>query len=116
MSFRSIIRFQVKPGMAAEFEAAFSECRMLDRPSAIDGFVMAELVRSVVEPLEYHVIGEWETEQAYADWQAVSHEQADPAAVEALHATLLHWAPGRLYVSAARSGDGNAASRSAGSD
>jgi heme-degrading monooxygenase HmoA len=103
MSFRSIIRFQVKPGMADAFEAAFAACRMLDRPSAIDGFIMAELVRSVTEPLEYHVLGEWETEQAYADWQAISHEGADPAAVEALNATLLHWAPGRLYQPVSRS-------------
>ena len=103
MSFRSIIRFQVKLGMSAAFEAAFAQCQMLDRPRAIDGFVMAELVRCVSDPLEYHVIGEWKSEQAYADWQAVSHEQADPAAVEALNATLAHWAPGRLFAPVARS-------------
>lgn len=103
MSFRSIIRFQVKPGMGAAFEAAFAQCRMLDRPSAIEGFVMAELVRCVSEPFEYHVIGEWATEQAYADWQAISHEEADPAAVEALNGTLAHWAPGRLFAPVARS-------------
>ena len=75
MSYTSIIRFLVKPGRESTFEAAFAETGMLQRPSAINGFVKAELVRSLDDPSAYYVVGEWETEQAYADWEAL--EQGD---------------------------------------
>ncbi len=100
MSFRSVIRFQVKPGMEAAFEENFLNAGMLERPSAIAGFVSAELVRGAGE---YYVIGEWRTEQAYADWQAVSHTAADPAVIAAMRATLIDPAPGRLFTPVARS-------------
>lgn len=103
MAYRSIIRFRVKPGMDKAFEAAFAQCGMLARPSAIDGFVMAELVRSVSEPVEYFVLGEWTTQQAYADWQAISHIGADPVAVAALNETLIEFTPGRLFQPVSRS-------------
>lgn len=104
MSYRSLIRFQVKPGMEAAFEAAFVKVGMLARPSRIDGFVDAELVRSVGEPVEYFVIGAWLTEQAYADWQAVSRDTADPEALAIMYAALVDPIPGRLFSTVARSG------------
>lgn len=97
MSFTSIIRFQVRPGQEAAFEAAFIKAGMLTRPTAIAGFVKAELVRSLGEPVEYYVVGEWRTEQAYKDWQAVSGPEADPEALATMRATLIGHAPGRLF-------------------
>ena len=103
MTFRSIIRFRVKPGMEADFEAAFLKAGMLERPARIDGFVSAELVRSVAGPVEYYVIGEWRTEQAYVDWQTISRDGADPDAIAAMQSTLVDHAPGRLFEPLARS-------------
>lgn len=103
MTFRSVIRFQVKPGKEAAFEAAFDQCGMLRRPKKIAGFIDAELVRSIGEPIEYFVLGAWQSEQSYADWQAVARPEADPAAIAALDDTLVERKPGRLYASVLRS-------------
>lgn len=97
MNYTSIIRFLVKPGMEATFEAAFAKAGMLQRPSAIKGFVKAELVRSLDDPPAYFVVGEWETEQAYADWQAVSGPGADQEALAAMRGALTDPMPGRLF-------------------
>lgn len=97
MSYTSIIRFRVKPGLEATFEAAFTKAGMLTRPRAIDGFIRAELVRSVGDPVEYYVIGEWQTQQSYAAWQAISGPEADPEALTAMRETLVEHAPGRLF-------------------
>ena len=105
MSYTSVIRFQVRPGMEQAFEAAFLKAGMLERPSVINGFVSAKLVRGIGEPNAYFVIGEWLTEQSYADWQAVSSSQADPAAVAAMRETLVDHAPGRLFAMVASSAD-----------
>ena len=104
MSYTSIIRFQVTPAMEAEFEAAFAKAGMLKRPAAIPGFIKADLVRSLGEPVEYYVVGEWETQQAYADWQAVSGPEADQEALAAMRACLTGHAPGRLFEAVIRSG------------
>ena len=103
MSFRSVIRFQVKPGMEAKFEENFLAAGMLERPAAISGFVYAELVRGLTSPNEYFVIGEWRTEQDYAGWQAVSHAGADPDVIAAMRETLVDPAPGKLFQPVARS-------------
>ena len=97
MPFTSVINFQVKPGMEAQFEAAFARCGMLERPKAVEGFIKADLIRSVDDPPAYFVVGEWETEQAYADWQSRSREGADPAALAGLEAAIEAFRPGRLY-------------------
>ncbi|MEY2966688.1 MAG: hypothetical protein RLY50_738, partial [Actinomycetota bacterium] len=36
--YTSIVWFKVKPGMNAEFEQAFADCGMLERPRVIDGY------------------------------------------------------------------------------
>ena len=103
MSFRSLIRFNVKPGKEAEFEAAFDKAGMLRRPKRIAGFIDAELVRSIGDPVEYFVVGRWESEQAYADWQTVSQAEAPPDALATLSDVLTDRMPGRLFAPVARS-------------
>jgi heme-degrading monooxygenase HmoA len=97
MTFRSLIRFEVKPGAESEFESAFDQAGMLVRPKQIEGFIDAELFRSVGEPVEYIVIGSWETEQAYAQWQAVSRDEADSKALSVLSKVVIDPQPGKLF-------------------
>ena len=101
MSVRSLIRFVPKPGREADFEAAFEAAGMLTRPSAVEGFLGAELLRSCETPAEYCVIGEWRSPEAYARWQELSLRGADPKRVAALLDTLVEPAPGRLFVGVA---------------
>jgi heme-degrading monooxygenase HmoA len=54
-------------------------------------------VRSLGEPVEYYVIGEWQTEQSYAAWQAISGPGADPEVLAAMRGTPVDHAPGRLF-------------------
>ncbi len=98
MPFTSVIRFHVKPREDASFEAAFEAAGMLTRPDAINGFLGAKLLRSETEPLEYLVIGEWQTREAYGDWQAVSSRTADAEALARLLETLVDPKPGRLFA------------------
>lgn len=99
---RSLIRFTVKPGREADFEAAFAACGMLTRPRAIAGFVEAELVRGLEDPAEYLVIGRWADQAAYAAWQARSLEGVTAAQRQALLDTLLDPLPGAAYAVVAR--------------
>lgn len=94
---RSVIRFQVKPGRAADFEAAFAETGMLSRPRGIDGFRGAELVKDLAGDGEYLVIGVWTDAESYRAWQAVSAAQAPREAMGRLLDTLVDPRPGRLY-------------------
>ena len=103
MSFTSIIQFHVTPGREAAFEEASTNAGMLTRPSAINGFVKVELVSSLTDPVAYYVVGEWLTEQSYANWQAVSMVEADQDALVAMRATLVDHAPGRLFSTVSRS-------------
>ena len=98
---RSVIRFTVKPGQEAEFEAAFAACGMLTRPRAIEGFVEAELVRGLENPAEYLVIGRWADQAAYAAWQACSMEGVTGQQRQALLETLVDPRPGAAYAVAA---------------
>jgi len=100
---RSVIRFVSKPGREADFEAAFEASGMLTRPAEIDGFLGAELLRSTEAPSEYYVIGEWDSPEAYAQWQRSSLRGADPASAAALLETLVDPEPGRLFRQIARS-------------
>jgi len=99
---RSVIRFTVKPGREADFEAAFVACGMLSRPRAIQGFVEAELVRGLENRGEYLVIGRWADEAAYAAWQARSLEGVTAAQRRALLETLVDPRPGAAYALVAR--------------
>ena len=95
--FRSIIEFRVRPREEDRFVAAFRDAGMLSRPRAIAGFVAASLARSLAEPTEFVVVGEWETEQAYADWQARSRVDAPAEGLARMQACLLDIRPGRLF-------------------
>ena len=94
---RSVIRFQVKPGREAEFEAAFAETGMLSRPRRIEGFLGAELVKDLGGAGEYLVIGLWSGAESYRAWQAASTAQAPREAMGRLLDTLVDPRPGRLY-------------------
>lgn len=94
---RSVIRFTVKPGREADFEAAFAACGMLTRPRAIEGFVEAELVRGLENRGEYLVIGRWADQAAYAAWQARSLEGVTAQQRQALLETLVNPRPGGAY-------------------
>ncbi|WP_374579620.1 antibiotic biosynthesis monooxygenase [Phenylobacterium sp.] len=93
---RSVIRFRVKPGREADFEAAFGQTGMLTRPRAIDGFLGAELV-AAESGGEYLVIGAWRDAEAYRAWQAVSAADAPREAMRALLDTLADPRPGAVY-------------------
>ena len=97
MAFTSIIHFDVKPGQAAIFERAFAGAGMLTRPAGVNGFIGAELVRSVDEPTVYYVVGKWESPDAYARWQAIAFDEADPEVMKTFYAALNHPRPGRLF-------------------
>ncbi|WP_374658542.1 antibiotic biosynthesis monooxygenase [Phenylobacterium sp.] len=94
---RSVIRFQVKPGREADFEAAFAETGMLSRPRQIQGFLGAELVKDLAGDGEYLVIGLWSDAEAYRSWQAVSAAGAPREAMGRLLDALVDPRPGRLY-------------------
>lgn len=98
MRFRSLIRFRVKAGRGPDFEAAFERAGMLTRPRAIPGFGRAELIRSLDDPCDYAVVGEWQSEEAYRQWQSVSAAEANRDALAALGDTLEASQPGRLFV------------------
>lgn len=100
--YKSIITFDVRSGMEAEFEAAFHAAGMLTRPTAIPGFQGAELVRAIDDPARYAVLGQWETRESYAQWQAVAQSGAPRDALQKLAACLLNPQPGRLYKAVTR--------------
>lgn len=104
MTFTSIIRFDVQPGAEAAFEEAFEKSGMLSRPKVIEGFCGAELVKSIEPPATYHVIGRWQSRQAYIDWQDVAAAQADPAAMTNLLQALVAPKPGKLFSTIATTG------------
>jgi heme-degrading monooxygenase HmoA len=97
-AFHSVIRFQVKPGREADFEAAFRDAGMLTRPRAVSGYLGADLVRATDAPGEYLVLGRWASAEAYAGWQAVSMADAPREALRRLVDTLVDPAPGRGFV------------------
>jgi heme-degrading monooxygenase HmoA len=103
VSVRSVIRFTVKLGREAEFEAAFGACGMLTRPRAIAGYLEAELVRGLENPAEYLVIGRWADQAAYAAWQARSLEGVTAEQRQALLDTLVDPRPGAAYAVVAAS-------------
>jgi heme-degrading monooxygenase HmoA len=94
---RSILRFQIHPGREADFEAAFDAAGMLTRPRAVEGFVDAELSRSLAMPNEYLVVARWASADANSAWPPVSLAEAPPAALAALLATLVDPRPGETF-------------------
>jgi len=97
MPFTSLIQFKVKPGEQTAFEAAFVKTGMLTRPKSVAGFLGAELIQSNTSTLEYCVVGKWETEQSYTDWQAIATATTDVDALSDLIGTLVDPAPGQLF-------------------
>lgn len=95
---RSIAWFKVRPACHLEFEAAFHAAGMLERPKQIEGFLGAELHRSLTAPDEYFVLGEWTTAASYDAWQNVASTGADAAAIERLTAVLADNRRGQLLA------------------
>lgn len=97
MTFRSVMRFQVKPGREAAFEAALRRAGMLTRPAAVAGFIDAELSLSLSDPSEYLVLARWSSEASYRTWQEMALAEVDADALDDLLDTLVEPAPGRLF-------------------
>lgn len=97
-AFHSVIRFQVKPGREAEFEAAFRDAGMLTRPRAVPGYLGADLIRATDGLPEYLVLGRWTSAEAYAAWQAISMKDAPREALRRMVDTLVEPTPGRGFV------------------
>lgn len=95
MSYTSVITFQAAPGRAADFETAFERTGMLVRPSAVAGYRGAVLHRSLDDRERYVVIGQWDTIDAYREWQRRSVEETPDLAD--LVATLVDAQPGQLF-------------------
>jgi heme-degrading monooxygenase HmoA len=104
---RSMIRFQVKPGREAEFEAAFRRAGMLTLPRQAPGFVSEELCRSLEEASVYVVVARWTSEAAYRAWQQRSRDDTS-AETAALLDTVIDLVPGIAYeiLDEAAAGDG----------
>lgn len=66
MAVRSIIFFDVKPGMAERFAAEFTG---LKGAAGFPGFLGGEFGRSIREPNVFTVTALWENADAYAAWQ-----------------------------------------------
>jgi heme-degrading monooxygenase HmoA len=95
--FRSIVWFKVRPGAETAFESAFDDAGMLSRPTHIDGFGGAELLRSTTSPDEYYVVGTWSSPAAYAAWHAISNDGAPPEAMARLIDAIAEHRPGQLF-------------------
>lgn len=92
----SLVWFKVKPGMNEEFELAFIDAGMLERPKLVPGFRFVHLHRSLMNDDEYFVLGEWDTEESYAEWQRRAQDGAPLDALRRLGATLVEHRPNTL--------------------
>jgi heme-degrading monooxygenase HmoA len=97
-NFRSLARFDVKPGMEAEFESAFKACGMLERPRLVPGMIAVQLVQSETTTTEYLVMGEWDSRESYASWQSQSFKGLDKSLIKRFLATLNDQKPGQLFI------------------
>lgn len=95
---RAVIKFEVKQNAGKEFESAFKDAGMFERPAKLEGFESMELIRCVVDRSEYLVVSTWQTEQAYEHWQLVSSAEAPREALKRLAATLVSPQPGKIYT------------------
>lgn len=86
--FTSIVWFKVKPGMNAEFEKAFADCGMLERPRVITGYRGAVLHRAMARPDEYYVLGTWDSPADYEAWHDIAQSDAPRDALARLAATI----------------------------
>lgn len=93
---RSIVWFKVHPGMNDEFVAAFLAAGMLERPRAVGGYRGAALHRSLMCDDEYFVLGEWDSEESYAQWQAIASAGAPRDALRRMRACLADHRPNTL--------------------
>jgi len=97
-NFRSLVRFDVKPGKEAEFESAFKACGMLERPRLVQGMIAVQLVQSETITTEYLVMGEWDSRESYASWQSQSFKGLDKDLIKRFLASLNNPQPGQLYI------------------
>lgn len=96
MSYISVIHFRTQPGRGADFEDAFAEATLLERPRQVPGFESLVLTHSLTSPDEYFVIGHWATEAAYAQWQQESMSGLDTSVAARFLETLVDPLPGQL--------------------
>lgn len=104
MSYVSIARFDVKTGAREAFLQAFEATGMLSRPKSIPGFRWAKLAESV-DGSEFVVLGEWDSQDDYAAWQAISLRALDKSLARTFVATFQDPQPGKLYRTIETSGD-----------
>lgn len=65
---RSVIRFNIKPGMRDEFVQAFCRISVLEISSFQTGYLGGRLLTSVQDPDGAIVIADWESPVAYQGW------------------------------------------------
>lgn len=81
-----VATLNIKPGMAAEFEAAFAEARHII--SSMPGCIRHELQKCVENPDRYLLLVHWRTLEdhtqgfrnsaGYQEWKALLHHFYDP--------------------------------------
>ena len=97
MSFMSIIRFEIKPGMEESFLSAFNEGTEFERQQEVEGFQSSVMCRSLEDdPVIYYVVGHWETEAAYTEWGELGPQVA-PEVATRLMGSVVDPAPGKLF-------------------
>ncbi|MBB3178761.1 antibiotic biosynthesis monooxygenase [Variovorax sp. Sphag1AA] len=71
MKYRSLLTFQVRPGMRDEAVRTFVQGRVLEEcAQAVAGFLSGELMLSQEDPDLMYVTAQWINEAAYQQWLA----------------------------------------------
>jgi heme-degrading monooxygenase HmoA len=67
MPIRVMVFAKIKNGEEAAFEAAFQE--VTKKVKGTPGHIRDELLRDTREPSSYILLSEWESRQAFLDWE-----------------------------------------------
>lgn len=98
MIYRSVLTFHVQEGKAAEFEAAYGAGEFLTRAADVPGFVRADLLRQEDDAHAYVAMAEWESKEAYLEWQARIPNVVPEDAIIRLLNVLTKPDPSRVYA------------------
>jgi heme-degrading monooxygenase HmoA len=98
MIYRSVLRFHVREGKSAEFEAAYGAGEFLTRAADVPGFIRADLLKEDGQADEYVAMAEWEHKEAYLEWQERIPKVVPQEVLVALLETLTEPEPGRVYA------------------
>lgn len=98
MIYRSVLKFHVRDGMAEEFEAAYSAGQFLTRAADVPGFIRADLLREDEQTHEYVAMAEWNSKEAYLEWQVRIPKVVPNDVLTRLLNTLDEPEPGRVYA------------------